>query len=352
MAALLITERSRRRSSALTRSSPHPTDVVAEMGSVARRRAHCRPTPRRARLQDCLLPAAEGGAATRHVRSQRLGPERSSGKCRPSATSTMSAYAVSAAAAVGGPRVPGEWRPVAGAAVNPSRVSGSGPGPVPWRKAWRQHWPPAAGDPCAGFDPGQSRPLPCRHLGFRVCRRTVRALWWPGDLAPILPGCATSLPHRQRPPRPVPDRRGQPRPATTNAVSARGISCGRLAARHRASGAVTGLGRSAHGDMLIAGASAAPRCATCSSPCSKGRTGAARPIDRIPVTSTSVTNPRHTAQWPPRATKSATKRVRWDAPTRAGGMHGSGQCDSDERQTEMATDYDAPRKTDDEGAPE
>ena len=324
----------RQRDQAQSHRTSSPRWIVARRRSIADRLRGRAPAGRRLRRR--------GGRRCDRQRPESPGRSTRTRRDRHTAPTTSRAYASPwpprPAAHLG---CSGEWQsPVAGAAVNP--VSGEagfwGSGPAAERGGRRGCLREATR---AGFGPGRSRPLPCRHR-LRVSAHPSG----PGRPARVsrrsCPGRATSA-IGSAAPRPVPDRRGSLDAYHERAVSTRGLPAGRLLFVTEAGGTATGpAGRSAHGDMQLdrGRRQAAMRDPACRNAVPRqGRTGSRGPpgievnLQTLDRRDQSL-GIRHNGS--PRAHKARRRRVHVTPPgTRAGGMHGSGHATLTRGRTEM-----------------
>jgi myo-inositol-1(or 4)-monophosphatase len=172
-AALVVTERGAAGAVSATKSTP--TDVVTEMDRRAQ--ALIADRIRALRPADAFVGEEDGAAAGTSGLTWVVDPIDGTVNY----VYDIPAYAVSVAAVVGDPRVPGQWRPVAGAVVNP--VSGERFWARAGGGAWRQRGRLPATRLAVSTQSDLGLSLVGTGFGYAASTRA----WQARVLAPILP---------------------------------------------------------------------------------------------------------------------------------------------------------------------
>jgi myo-inositol-1(or 4)-monophosphatase len=172
-AALVVTERGAAGAVSATKSTP--TDVVTEMDRRAQ--ALIADRIRALRPADAFFGEEDGSAAGTSGLTWVVDPIDGTVNY----VYDIPAYAVSVAAVVGDPRVPGQWRPVAGAVVNP--VSGERFWARAGGGAWRQRGRLPATRLAVSTQSDLGLSLVGTGFGYAASTRA----WQARVLAPILP---------------------------------------------------------------------------------------------------------------------------------------------------------------------
>lgn len=172
-AALVVTERGAAGAVSATKSTP--TDVVTEMDRRAQ--ALIADRIRSLRPADAFFGEEDGSAAGTSGLTWVVDPIDGTVNY----VYDIPAYAVSVAAVVGDPRVPGQWRPVAGAVVNP--VSGERFWARAGGGAWRQRGRLPATRLAVSTQSDLGLSLVGTGFGYAASTRA----WQARVLAPILP---------------------------------------------------------------------------------------------------------------------------------------------------------------------